>query len=31
MNKKEQKEVSQQLLDVFSGIIFNNQKICIIK
>ena len=26
MNKKEQKEVSQQLLDVFSGILFNNQK-----
>lgn len=26
MNKKEQKEVAQQLLDVFSGILFNNQK-----
>lgn len=26
MTKKEQKEVSQQLLDVFSGILFNNQK-----
>ena len=26
MNKKEQKEVSKQLLDVFSGILFNNQK-----
>ena len=26
MNKKETKEISQQLLDIFSGILFNNQK-----
>ena len=26
MNKKEAKEISQQLLDIFSGILFNNQK-----